>query len=109
MEQTDILIRPVITEKSMDEAGRSRFTFVVAKAADKAQIRHAVEEHFKVDVISVQTITMKGKTRRAGKRRIETKMPAFKKAIVGLKEGQRIDLFDVQKEEPVKRGKEKTT
>ena len=102
MDQTSILIKPVITEKSMDEAGRGRFTFVVAKDADKTQIRHAVEEHFKVNVISVQTITMKGRTRRVGKRRIETKMPALKKALVRLKEGQRIDLFDVQKEEKTK-------
>ena len=105
MEPKAILIQPVITEKSMDEAAHNRFTFVVAKHANKTEVKKAVEAQFKVNVLSVQTITVKGKARRAGRRRMEVKTPAFKKAIVRLKDGQNIDLFDVQKEE---KGKQTT-
>ena len=98
MEQTDIIRRPVITEKSMDEAGRGHFTFAVLQAATKIDIKKAVEGEFKVHVLSVQTLIAKGKRRRAGKRRTEAEGKPFKKAIVKLKEGERIDLFEVQEE-----------
>lgn len=99
MDTTSIIIAPVITEKSMDEAGRGRFTFVVDKDANKAEIKKAVEEQFKVNVVSVQTLITKGKKRRVGKRRVTFIRPSLKKAIVKLVDGQRIDLFEVQKEE----------
>lgn len=102
MDAASILIRPIITEKSMDEAGRGRFTFVVAKNATKPEIKKAIEGQFKVNVISVATLVSKGKRGRAGKRRTEVVYTPFKKAIVGLKEGQRIDMFEVQEGEKKK-------
>lgn len=97
--QASLIIRPIISEKSMQLAGLGRFTFVVAKIADKQQIRKAIEEQFNVNVLAIQTLIAKGKRGRAGKRRVEIPLSFFKKAIVRLKDGQKIDLFDVQKEE----------
>lgn len=100
MDQASILVRPVITEKSMDEAGRGRFTFIVAKAATKPEIKQAVEGRFKVKVVSVQTLIIKGKQARVGKKRVSIILSPRKKAIVKLLEGQRIDMFEVQSEAP---------
>ena len=92
---TGIIIRPVITEKSMREASLGKFTFQVAKEADKTTIRKAVEEKFKVSVLSITTSVIKGKTRRFGKRMKEAVLSSWKKAVVELKKGQKIDLFEV--------------
>ena len=89
-----IIIAPLITEKAMNEAGRGKFTFKVDKNADKLQIRKQIEEKFKVNVISVATSIVKGKTRRFGAKRTETALSSWKKAIVKLKEGQKIPMFD---------------
>jgi len=97
MNITDVIIAPLITEKSMKEAGLGKFTFKVAKKADKNNIARAVEDKFKVNVVSVATIIVKGRTQRFGKRRVETALPDWKKAIVKLKAGEKIDLFEVQK------------
>lgn len=102
MEQTNILVRPVITEKSMDEASRGRFTFVVAKGATKGDVKKAVEQQFPVTVVSVHTLITKGKGARSGKRRIEVKLRPVKKAIVELLPGQRIDLFDTKESQSSK-------
>ena len=98
MNLSNVLIRPFITEKSMREAGMGKFTFIVATTATKYQIADVVEQQFKVDVLKVQTITTKGRTQRVGKRRTEQTMAAFKKAIVTLKKGQKIDMFEVPEE-----------
>jgi large subunit ribosomal protein L23 len=94
MKQEDIIIAPVISEKSMSDAAKSKFTFNVARRADKESIKKAVEEKFKVNVLSVSTITTKGKSIRAGTRRVEVPKQPKKKAIVTLKAGQKIALFD---------------
>lgn len=93
-----ILIRPIITEKSMADAGRSMFTFQVATGSDKSLIKKAVEEEFNVHVVSVRTISVHGKTVRAGKKRQEARTSSWKKAIVALRDGEKIDLFEVGKE-----------
>lgn len=90
-----LIIRPIITEKSMQDAGRGKFTFHVAMSADKNEIRKAIEKKFKVNILSVSTLKVKGKTRRAGVRRTKFQTPSWKKAIVKLKEGQKIDLFEI--------------
>lgn len=108
MEQTKILIRPIITEKSMDQAGRGRFTFMVEKEATKPQIQKAVEDQFKVKVLSVQTLIVKGKRGRGGKRRTVIRRSPAKKAIVKLSPGQRIDLFEVPQEVPKGKNEQKT-
>lgn len=89
----DIIMRPVITEKSMEQMAEGKYTFIVAPKATKPEIRRAVEELFDVDVVKVNTLNMRGKWRRVG--RFAGRRPDWKKAIVTLKEGQRIkQLFD---------------
>lgn len=90
-----ILIKPIITEKSMNEAAKGKFTFEVAKSATKPEISLAVKESFKVNPIGVQTITVKGTTKKSMKTRKTIKKSDTKKAIVRLKNGEKIDLFDV--------------
>ncbi|MCR4398474.1 MAG: 50S ribosomal protein L23 [Firmicutes bacterium] len=88
----DIIIEPIVTEKSNAAMGRSAYTFVVAKTANKAQIKSAVEEIFKVKVKGVNTMRMLGKERRMGK--FVGRRPDWKKAIVTLEEGQKIQFFE---------------
>ena len=87
----DILLRPVISEKSLRLADDGKYTFVVAPEAHKTQIRQAVEATFNVKVTGVNTSNRQGKRRRTrfgwGKR------PDTKRAIVSLAEGERIDIF----------------
>ena len=99
MKMADVLKRPIITEKSFQETAKSFYTFEVGRKATKNQIKQAVEEHFKVQVVSVKTLNYKGKKRRFGKKRLEVQTSAFKKALVKLKEGQRIEIFDTQETE----------
>ena len=90
----DILKAPIITEQSTKLIeGFNKYTFKVAKTANKVEIKKAVEEIFKVDVISVNTVNMKPKKKRVGK--YEGYTQAYKKAIVQLAEGQKIDAFTV--------------
>ena len=78
----DIIIRPIITEKSNDAMQEGKYTFKVAKKATKVQIRNAVEKLFEVKVLKVNTMTVKGKTKRVG--RYEGKTSDWKKAIVTI-------------------------
>jgi large subunit ribosomal protein L23 len=89
-----ILLRPVITERSMSETNARRYTFAVAKDAKKRDIADAVSESFKVDVIAVNVIHVPGKTRRLGRR--TGHRPDWKKAIVTIAEGQRIEKYFVE-------------
>ena len=92
MHPLDILRRPIITEKSTEMQEGGRYTFEVAPEANKYQIRRAVEEAFDVSVIQVNTMSMRGKTRRFGPR-ISSK-PRWKKAVVTLKAGDTITIFE---------------
>jgi len=87
---SDIIIAPVITEKSMAERQNNVYTFKVAKDATKDEIKFAVEEAFKVSVKKVNTLNTKAKRRRVG--RYVGKTKTYKKAIVTLAEGSSIDL-----------------
>ncbi len=89
----DIIRRPIITEKSMDQVADRKYTFEVAKGANKIEIKKAVEEIFKVEVEKVTTINYIGKPKRQG---IHIgKRADWKKAIVKLKEGSKtIELFE---------------
>lgn len=91
-----ILKRSIITEKSMSGAAQNRYSFEVDVIASKGQIKKAVEDTFDVQVISVRTAKMAGKRYRAGKSRREVRKPDKKKAIVELKQGQKIDMFETQ-------------
>ncbi len=88
----DIIIRPLVSEKTTGAMADNKYTFLVDARADKTQIKEAVEEVFKVNVTNVNTIRQLGKVRRMG--RFEGRRPSFKKAIVTLKEGQKIKVFE---------------
>jgi len=88
-----IIERPIVSEKSMNAARAGQYTFKVRKDANKIEIREAVERAFKVKVVRVNTLIVKGETRRWG-RRPAGKTPDWKKAIVTLAPGQKIDLFE---------------
>ncbi|MGB4985558.1 MAG: 50S ribosomal protein L23 [Erysipelotrichaceae bacterium] len=89
----DIIIRPLITEKSMKfYDAENKVTFVVAKTANKTNVKQAVEEIFKVKVESVNIVNCKPKTKRVGKYTGTTS--AVKKAIVKVAAGQDIKIFD---------------
>ncbi|NLY31066.1 MAG: 50S ribosomal protein L23 [Firmicutes bacterium] len=87
-----IIRRPIISERTMDLLAENKYTFEVDLKATKPQIREAVEQIFNVDVEKVNTMRVRGKKRRMG--RSEGKRPDWKKAIVTVKEGQRIELFE---------------
>ena len=88
----DVIIRPIITEHSYDGMEDGVYTFEVAKAANKIEIAQAVEELFNVKVVKVNTINVKAKTKRY---RYTSKglTRTWKKAMVTLKEGDKIELF----------------
>ncbi|GIW16401.1 MAG: 50S ribosomal protein L23 [Dehalococcoidia bacterium] len=87
-----VLIRPIITEKSTILASQDKYVFEVDPRANKAQIKEAVQLAFNVRVADVNTITMKGKPRRFGRRVVHR--PNWKKAIVTLVPGDKIELFE---------------
>ena len=87
---SDIIIAPVITEKSMANRQNNVYTFKVAKDATKTDIKRAVEEAFKVSVKNVNTLNTKSKRRRVGRYSGRTK--TYKKAIVTLAEGSSIEM-----------------
>ncbi|QJW45029.1 50S ribosomal protein L23 [bacterium BFN5] len=88
----DVLLRPMVTEKTTSLMQDSKYTFVVAPSANKIEIRKAVEEIFKVKVLDVHTIRVLGKTKRMG--RTQGKRSDYKKAIVKLAPGERIEFFE---------------
>lgn len=90
-----VIISPIITERSMALVKQGKFSFRVARNVDKQAIKKAIRDAFKVDVVSVETTTQKGKTQRVGIRRVEKRLQPTKKAVVTLKEGQKIDIFDL--------------
>jgi large subunit ribosomal protein L23 len=97
MDARDVILSPRITEKSMANALGTQYTFVVHSQASKTQIRHAIEQIFSVNVMSVNTVNVRGKARNFARRgnRTSGKQSDFKKAIVTLKPGQKIELGGV--------------
>ncbi|MDD7510813.1 MAG: 50S ribosomal protein L23 [Peptostreptococcaceae bacterium] len=88
----DVIIKPVISEMSMDQAQDKKYTFKVAVDANKTEVRMAVEEIFGVDVAKVNIMNVDGKVKRMG--RTVGRTPAYKKAIVTLTEGSKeIEFF----------------
>jgi len=87
-----IIRRPLITEKAQNLTVSNKYVFEVDKRANKLQIKEAIEVAFNVSVAAVNTCMMKGKVRRYG--RAETKQPDWKKAIVTLAPGEKIELFE---------------
>ena len=88
-----VVIRPLITEKATRLGSEGKYAFEVQRRANKRQIKEAVELGFDVRVVKVNVMTMKGKSRRIAGNRTK-KSPAWKKAIVTLVAGDRIELFE---------------
>jgi len=92
-----ILIKPVVSEKAeLLSEDRAQYTFVVEKTANKIEIRKAVEERYGVSVDRVNTALMPGKTKNRSTKSgiIRGRVPAYKKAIVTLADGETIDLYN---------------
>ena len=92
MEARDIIIRPLITEKSTTLMAEGKYVFEVAKSANKIEIAKAISQIFKVMVASVNTINVEGKVKRMG--RSVGKRSDYKKAIVKLAAGETIEFFE---------------
>ena len=88
----EVLRRPLITEKNAMLQAQGKYAFEIAREANKPQIKQAVEKAFKVKVLAVNVMTVSGKTRRIGRRQVLTQ--SWKKAIVTLKPGDKIEFFE---------------
>ncbi len=89
----DLVIKPVVTEKSVNLAQQqNKYTFYVEKQATKIEIKKAIEDLFKVKVLAVNTAIVKGKNKRVG--RYWGRTPDRKKAIVTLRPGDKIEIFE---------------
>jgi large subunit ribosomal protein L23 len=97
MTARDIIIAPVITEKSMAGTASQQYTFEVHSSASKTQIKSAIREIFRVDVIKINTVNVGGKTKNFARRGVRTsgKQSDWKKAIVTLAAGQKIEVGGV--------------
>ena len=89
----EVLRRPLITEKStIMQDGQNKYAFEVDSRANKVQVKTAVEESFSVKVTEVNMLTVKGKRKRFGRRLVQK--PSWKKAVVSLRAGDKIQLFE---------------
>ena len=93
---SEVVIKPVISEKSMDESQRGKYTFRVHRDANKLEIKQAIHELFKVDVVQVNVLTTKAKEKTRNQRRGRTIgwTSPWKKAVVTLAAGQKIEFFE---------------
>ena len=89
----NVIIRPVVSEKSYASYDANVYTFVVAPDANKIEIRNAVEQIFNVHVTNVNTINRKGKRKRNRRSGVWSTRSAEKRALVSLRDGDRIDVF----------------
>ena len=92
MQLYEVLRRPLMTEKSTNLQAEGKYVFEVAERANKVQIKQAVEKAFNVRVIGVNVMTVPGKKRRMRTR--EVLSPSWKKAVVTLSPGDKIELFE---------------
>ena len=88
----EIIIKPAVTEKSVDLMQENKYCFKVAKDANKIEIKNAIEEIFKVTVVNVNTVNVHGKMKRMG--RTQGMTASWKKAVVTLREGDSIEVFE---------------
>ena len=88
----EVLRRPLITEKNTALQGQNKYLFEVADEANKTMVKQAVEKAFKVKVNAVNMITVPGRTKRMGKRVVQT-LP-WKKAVVTLNPGDKIEFYE---------------
>ncbi len=88
----EVLLKPLVTEKATDLLESNKYIFKVDRNANKIEIKHAIESIFKVDVTDVKTMNVRGKYKRQG--RFAGYAPDWKKAIVTIKSGQRLPIFE---------------
>ena len=88
----DVLRRPLITEKNTNLQSQNKYVFEVDRGANKPDIKQAVEKTFKVTVTDVNLVNVPGRIRRVGRRQVTT--PPMKKAVVTLKAGDKITIFE---------------
>jgi large subunit ribosomal protein L23 len=88
----EVIRRPLVTEKNTALQAAGKYAFEVAKEANKVQIKQAVEKGFKVTVTGVNIISVRGKERRVGRKMVATS--SWKKAVVTLKAGDKIQIFE---------------
>lgn len=93
MHTYEIIKRPIDTEKTRSQTEEAKYTFEVDRRANKHQVKEAVEQIFDVEVLSVNIVNMPAKRGRYGRRTV-TRVPAWKKAVVTLTPGTRIDIFE---------------
>ena len=91
MDSSQVIIRPVVSEKSYVLSAANRYTFRVHPDAHKTQIRQAIQELFDVRVVEVRTLSVKSKPKRRGS--VSGRTRTWKKAIVQLREGESIPIF----------------
>jgi large subunit ribosomal protein L23 len=92
----DVLRRPLVTEKSSYQSGKlNQYSFIVADTATRSQVKDAIETLYDVSVVRVNVINVPAKRgRRLRSRRLLVRKPAYKKALVTLAEGQRLEIFE---------------
>ena len=88
----EVLRRPLITEKSTDLQTQNKYAFEIADGANKPLVKQAVEKAFQVRVTSINVVRVPGKTRRVGRQPVQTR--SWRKAIVTLHEGDKIEFFE---------------
>lgn len=93
MKSENVILHPIVTEKSVQLQKENQYAFKVDSRATKSEIKKAVEEMFGVTVLRVNTVHVRGKKKRLG--RFEGQRPSWKKAIVFVKPGERIKAFDI--------------
>jgi large subunit ribosomal protein L23 len=104
---SNVIIKPLISEKAFNEAKVGRYTFVVAKHATKTDVKNAVEKLFGVNVLHVYSANIKGSKVRATKFTRKTLDASYKKARVKLAQGQKIDVFEEKTDDKKESKKEK--
>ena len=92
MQVLQVLVRPVVTEKSTLLQEQDKYVFEVLPTANKVRVREAVEKAYNVKVLKVNILKNRGKMKRYGPRRVKTR--DIKKAVVTLKQGDRIQVFE---------------
>ncbi len=97
MQLSRVLVSPIISESSLKDIESDKYVFKVDNRATKMEVARAVKESFSVDVISVNTRIIKGRSKRMMKSRKRAKMGPFKKATVQIKKGQKIAIFEAKK------------
>ncbi|HUS60411.1 MAG TPA: 50S ribosomal protein L23 [Nevskiaceae bacterium] len=103
MDLIKVVKKPIITEKTTRWLEGNKYTFQVARQATKKEIKQAVEKFFKVKVKAAWTMMAKGKTRKVGSGKREVKTGNWKKALVQLAEGEKIDILAAPEEREIKK------